>query len=50
MSSAKRISITISEEDLREIDRIKQIKFYNQSYADLFRYLIHRAIEKEKDI
>ena len=48
MVDEKKIAFRITDEQAAEIDRVKQVRFYNKSYADLYRYLIDVALETLK--
>lgn len=44
----KRTTISVSDEILREVQKLKK-KYYDKSFAELFRLLIQKGIEKEKE-
>lgn len=43
---ARRTTLTIPDNMVREIDRLKQKDFYNDSKANLLRYLLQLGLEK----
>ena len=43
------IAVSFDEEDAKDIDRLKQIRFYNKHYSDLYRYLIKLGLQKAKE-
>ena len=45
MDKCKRLTISVPERELASIDKLKKEKFYNQSYADLYRYLLSLGLE-----
>lgn len=44
----KRTSISVSDDILREVTKLKK-KYYDKSFSELFRMLIQKGIEKEKE-
>lgn len=49
MADKKRVSFYLEQEELNSIDRLKQVMFYDKSYAELFRHLIRLGLEKAKE-
>ena len=45
-TSNKRLSVTLLPEWEDELDRLKKTKFYNQSKAELIRYLINLGLKE----
>ena len=42
----KRIIVTVNQDTEKDLDRLKQRVFYNQSKAEMLRYLIRLGIEQ----
>lgn len=49
MEDRKKIAFFVDEEMMKEFDRIKQVKFYDKSYAELYRYIMKRGLEAVKE-
>jgi len=45
----KKVAFFLDEEIIKELDRIKQIKFYDKSYAELYRYLMKLGLDAAKE-
>lgn len=45
----KRIVFWLDAETLKDVDRIKQVTFFDRSYAVLYRYLIKLGLERAKE-
>lgn len=45
-----RLMISVPTEVKNEIDTIKQQKFYNKPYAELYRYIIYLGLVKMKEL
>jgi len=41
----KRVSFYLEPEDIPMLDRIKQVQFYDKSYAELLRVLVRKGID-----
>lgn len=46
----KRISVTIPNELEKDLDKLKQEKFYNKPQSEMLRYLIRLGLQKSKEI
>lgn len=46
-TQSPRLSLTLDKKWMPELDKLKQEKFYNQSKADVLRYLIERGLQVE---
>lgn len=45
----KVIALYVDEDEAKEIDRLKQLRFYDKHYSDLYRYLIRLGLQKAKE-
>ena len=45
----KVIAVYIDDEDMKEIDHLKQLRFYDKPYTELYRYLIRMGLQKAKE-
>lgn len=47
-TQSPRMSLTLDKKWMPELDKLKQEKFYNQSKADVLRYLIAQGLQAER--
>lgn len=40
-----RVSFTLDDETQEKLDRLKQVKFYDKSYSEMYRWLVARGLE-----
>lgn len=48
-TNRKKIAFYLGEDAVKELDRIKQVKFYDKSYAELYRYIVGLGITAAKE-
>lgn len=45
----KLIAIYIDDEEMKDIEHLKQLMFYNKPYTELYKYLIRLGLQKSKE-
>lgn len=45
---ARRVAFALDQADMDFLDELKRTKFYNASYSDMYRYLMHKGIVVER--
>lgn len=48
MTDKKRLMITIDDETVAAIDKLKKEKFYDKPFSEMYRYLIQLGLEQTK--
>lgn len=48
MTEQKRAMLTLPDGLAPRLDKLKQTKFYNKTYSDMYRYLIEKGLEVEE--